>query len=115
MLANTLSVIVAVLHVGFFVLESILWTTPNVRRTFAMSEEQANATKVLALNQGAYNGALAVVLLWATFAGATTTAMSVLGLIVAVGIVGAVTVKMSILVLQALPAAAALAAMWLRL
>lgn len=53
----------ALIHVYIFVLEVFLWTTPKTRQTFAMSAEEANATKEMAANQGVYNGALALVVL----------------------------------------------------
>ena len=59
MLALVLTLVVAALHVGFMVLETFAWTTPKVRRSFGMSAEDAETTRVLAANQGVYNGALA--------------------------------------------------------
>jgi len=56
--------IVAVLHVAFFAMESIFWTTPTVRRVFQNTAQKAEDTRVLALNQGAYNLGLAILLLW---------------------------------------------------
>lgn len=102
-------VLVAVLHLAFMVLETFLWTTPRGRRIFGQSAEQAQLTKILALNQGVYNGALGLALIYAAWTGAATTAGVLLVVIVAVGIFGALTAKRSILYIQALPAAAALA------
>jgi len=48
------------IHVLFFVMESLLWTKPQVRKSFDMSEEQAQTTKLLAFNQGFYNLFLAL-------------------------------------------------------
>ncbi len=50
----------ALIHVYFFVLESVLWNTPFGRRAFQMDEAHAEATKVLAFNQGFYNLFLAL-------------------------------------------------------
>lgn len=50
----------ALVHVYIFVLESLRWTAPATRRTFGTSEEDANATKEMAFNQGFYNLFLAV-------------------------------------------------------
>lgn len=55
----------ALVHVYIFVMESVMWTTPRVRATFGMSEEEALATKSMAFNQGFYNLFLAI----AVFAG----------------------------------------------
>jgi len=52
-------------HVLIFCMESLLWTTPAVRARFRQSPEQAEATRLFALNQGFYNLFLAL----GTFAG----------------------------------------------
>ena len=69
MIAIALIVLVALLHVYFFVLEMFLWTKPQGMKVFRNTPEKAEITKVLAANQGLYNGFLAVGLLWAAFAG----------------------------------------------
>jgi putative membrane protein len=115
MVALALSILVAVLHVVFFVVESLLWTKPAVRKRFGQTAEQAEATKVLAQNQGIYNLALAGALAWALFAPDRAAAMVLLGFVVVVGIYGGFTAKRSILVIQALPAALALGATYANL
>lgn len=66
---NTLVIIlvslVSALHVGFFIIESFLWTRPLGLRIFRQSSEQAQATKVLAHNQGWYNFLVALGLITA--------------------------------------------------
>ena len=109
MLALSLTLLVAVAHVGFMVLETFLWTTPRVRRIFGQSAEQAEASKVLAGNQGVYNGALGASLAWAALAGQTAAASVLLVFVIVVGLYGAATAKRSILFVQAMPAAIALA------
>lgn len=109
MLANAFAIFVAVAHVLFMVLETFLWTTPAVRRRFGQTAEQAEATKVLAANQGVYNGALAAALLWSVFTGQVATTTVLLAFVVVVGVYGGYSAKRSILVIQALPAAIALA------
>ena len=47
-------------HVVIFCMESLLWTTPQVRARFRQSPEQADATKLFAFNQGFYNLFLAL-------------------------------------------------------
>jgi putative membrane protein len=111
-LSDVLVFVVAVLHVAFFVLEAVLWTRPGVRRIFGNSEEQAQTTRVLALNQGWYNLGLALILVWLHLMGNPAGVLAVLLFLVAMGIVGAITASRSILVLQALPAAAAAALVW---
>ncbi len=51
--------LVAALHVYFMVLEMFLWTRPLGLKTFRNTPEKAQATRVLAANQGLYNGFLA--------------------------------------------------------
>ena len=51
----------AALHVYIWAMESLWWTTPRVRATFGTTEEQAETTRGLALNQGFYNLFLAIV------------------------------------------------------
>ena len=56
--------LVALLHAYFLVLEMFLWDKPTGLKAFGQSKEQASATKVLAANQGLYNGFLAAGLFW---------------------------------------------------
>ena len=55
------AVLAAALHGYIFVMESLTWTTPRTRAVFGTTEEEAQATKLLAFNQGFYNLFLAVV------------------------------------------------------
>ena len=48
-------ILAAVFHVAFFVVESILWATPTIKKRFGTSDEEAAATQLLAFNQGFYN------------------------------------------------------------
>jgi putative membrane protein len=113
MIANILVGLVAVLHAGFLVLEMFFWDRPLGRRTFGLSAEFAAQSKALAANQGLYNGFLAAGLVWGLSLGAAGTPVKVffLGCVVVAGVYGALTVNRKILVVQALPAVAALAAL----
>jgi putative membrane protein len=114
--AKILIGLIAFEHVYFLILEMFLWTTPRTRAAFGMTEEQAEQTKVLAANQGLYNGFLAAGLLWAILAPrayATELALFFLGCVLVAGIYGGFTANKRIWLLQALPAAVALAAVWL--
>ena len=51
----------ALLHVYIWVLESFRWTEPSTRKTFGVSEADAEVTKPLAYNQGFYNLFLAII------------------------------------------------------
>ena len=115
-LANILVGLVALLHLYFLVLEMFPWRRPLGRRVFHLTEEQAAATATMAANQGLYNGFLSAGLLWSLIAAPawrTPLAIFFCGCVIAAGIFGAITVSRRILLVQALPAALALAARWM--
>lgn len=111
---NTLSIIliafVALLHLYFLVLEMFLWTKPKGIKTFGLkSKEFANDTKVLAANQGLYNGFLAAGLIFSIFKENVTFAVFFLVCVTIAGIYGSYsTKKMSLFYFQAVPAIIAL-------
>ena len=115
MLANALVGLVAVIHLYILVLEMFLWDTPKGRKAFGLTPEFATASKVLAANQGLYNGFLAAGLIWGLWQGAAgrPVVYFFLACVLVAGIYGAITASRRILVIQALPAALALAALWL--
>ena len=51
----------AMLHGYIFTMESLTWTSPRTRKVFGTTAEEAETTKLLALNQGFYNLFLAMV------------------------------------------------------
>src|SRR3981081_4470454 len=102
-LAEVLVALVALAHIYFLMLEMFLWTTPRTRAAFGMTAEQAEQTKVLAANQGLYNGFLAAGLLWALVAPsafATQLALFFLGCVLVAGICGGFTANKRIWLLQ---------------
>ncbi|WP_428607301.1 DUF1304 domain-containing protein [Sedimenticola sp.] len=101
---------VALLHLYILYLEIFLWNTPKGRRTFGLSEEFAAASKVLAANQGLYNGFLAAGLIWGIWQGSTGQSIKIffLACVVVAGVFGAATSSKRILFVQALPGAIAL-------
>jgi len=103
--------LVALLHIYILVLEMFLWDKPAGLRAFGQKLEAARASKVLAANQGLYNGFLAAGLFWGLWLGAAGTAIKVffLGCVIVAGLYGAATAHRKILFVQALPAAIALA------
>jgi putative membrane protein len=111
LLAECFVALVALLHVYFLVLEMFLWDKPLGLKTFRHSAEEAAASKVLAANQGLYNGFLAAGLAWGIYLGAAGAGVKVffLGCVIVAGLYGAATVGKKILFVQALPAAIALA------
>ena len=108
--ADVLIGLVAALHVWFLVLEMFLWTTPTGRRVFALDADFAEQSKVLAANQGLYNGFLAAGLVWGLVAQDTAVQVFFLVCVVVAGLFGAVSVNRRILLVQAFPAALALVA-----
>jgi putative membrane protein len=108
---NILITFIALLHIYFLVLEMFLWDKPLGMKTFGLSKEFAAASKVLAANQGLYNGFLAAGLLWGLSSGANSFYIKVffLSCILIAGIYGAYsTGRKKILYIQAVPAAIAL-------
>lgn len=102
--------LVIVLHILFMVLEMFMWNTPFGRKTFGLKEDYAKHSAALAANQGLYNGFLAAGLLWGLVStGGFDALIFFLSCIIIAGIYGALTAKRSILFLQALPAAIAMA------
>ncbi len=109
--ANIMVALVALLHLYFLVLEMFFWTKPLGRKTFGNTPEFAEQSKVLAANQGLYNGFLAAGLLWSLWLGPSgrLIAQFFLGCVIVAGVYGAATASRKILFVQALPALIALA------
>lgn len=113
--ANVGVSVVALIHVYILVLEMFLWTRPAGLRAFGQTQAAANASKVLAANQGLYNGFLAAGLFWSMSLGADGARVAVffLACVIVAGVYGAITASRKILYVQALPAALAMAAVLL--
>jgi len=111
LIANIVVGVIAALHVYFLVLEMFLWDRPAGLRAFGQTLEAAKASKVLAANQGLYNGFLAAGLVWGLMLGPGGTSIKVffLGCVLIAGLYGAATASRKILFVQALPAAVGLA------
>jgi len=111
--ANVLTGLIALLHVYILVLEMFLWTKPLGLRTFGLTLPQARASATLAANQGLYNGFLAAGLAWGLVEATPDTAFAAkvffLGCVLVAGVYGGLTVGLRIAVIQAMPAAVALA------
>jgi putative membrane protein len=92
-----------------------LWDRPIGLRAFGQTLEAAKASKVLAANQGLYNGFLAAGLVWGLMLGTSGTNIKVffLSCVLIAGLYGAATASRKILFVQALPAAVGLALMLL--
>lgn len=107
-LTTALILIVALLHVGFAILEMFLWTSPIGLRIFGQTPEFMQTTAVLAANQGLYNLLLAGGLAWAALSGARDLRVFFLVCVIAAGVFGGMTAKATIMLTQAAPAAVAL-------
>lgn len=115
MLANLLIALVAAIHLYILILEMFLWDTKTGHKAFNLSADFARDTRVLAANQGLYNAFLAAGLLWGLWAGESGFQLKVffLSCVVLAGIYGSITASRKILYVQALPAIAALAALFI--
>jgi putative membrane protein len=108
LLADLAIALVALLHLWFLVLEMFLWTRPLGLRVFRNTPEKAEAGRVLAANQGLYNGFLAAGLAWGLIAGSQPFKVFFLCCVIVAGAYGAWSVSRRILWVQAAPAAVAL-------
>ena len=108
--ATVLVALVALEHLYILVLEMFLWTKPAGLRAFGLTPEFAEQTRVLAANQGLYNGFLAAGLIWSLLRKQDGIAVRIffLSCVVVAGVFGGLTAKTSILYVQAAPALLAL-------
>lgn len=106
--STVLVALIALEHFGIMILEMFFWDHPVGQRIFGMTPEVSRTTSVLAMNQGLYNGFLAVGLIWGLVAGRRDVKIFFLICIVAAGLLGGLTAKTSILLTQGLPAFIAL-------
>lgn len=108
--------VVALIHVYILVLEMFLWTRPTGLRAFGLTRERAESSRVLAMNQGLYNGFLAAGLVWSLLAphDGAMIAIFFLTCVFVAGVFGAVTASRKILYVQALPALIALILLHIR-
>jgi putative membrane protein len=109
--ANLFVGLTALIHLYFLVLEMFLWDKPFGMKVFRLTPEAAATTRVLAANQGLYNGFLAAGLVWGLLLGAEGYAVKLffLGCVIIAGLYGAATVSRRVLYFQALPATVAMA------
>ena len=112
MVSLILCLLVAALHLYFLYLEMFAWEAPRTRAAFGTTEDFARATRVLAGNQGLYNGFLAAGIVFSLWLGqgGRPSLIFFLACVVVAGVYGAATANRRILFIQALPAVLALAA-----
>lgn len=103
-IANFITGLVALEHIGILILEMFYWDHPVGRRIFNMTEEVSSLSATLAANQGLYNGFLAAGLIWGLITDRKDLKVFFLCCVVIAGIFGGITAKPSIIFTQALPA-----------
>jgi putative membrane protein len=112
LISHALIMLVAFIHLWIMYLEMVLWTKPKGLKAFGMTPQKAQDSKVLAFNQGLYNGFLALALIWGVVEGKQDMQLYGLVCVFIAGLVGAITVSKKIFFIQSLPALIALAAFW---
>ena len=110
-----LIVFVALEHIYFMVLEMFLWTKPKGIKAFGLKSKQfAEDTKVLAANQGLYNGFLAAGLIFSIIEENIKISIFFLICVTIAGIYGSYSTKqIKLFFIQSLPAILALASCFL--
>lgn len=108
LLANILTLLVAIFHVAVLVIEMFYWDHPIGYKIFGTTPEIAASSAVLAMNQGLYNGFLAAGLFWGLLTSRVDVKTFFLCCVIVAGIFGGLTAKPSIILTQALPALIAL-------
>ena len=113
--ANVAVSIVALIHTAIGIAEMLLFPRPKVyTRLERFAFTQAEATKVapIVANAGLYNLFVTAGLAWSVYTGQPTTAIFFLLCVAVAGLFGAVTLEPTTLMLQTIPAALALLAVW---
>lgn len=111
--ASILVAAIALLHVYILVLEMFLWTTPRAMKAFGTTPQLAEQTKVMAGNQGLYNGFLAAGLFWGLLIHSPSVQLFFLACVAVAGLYGAATANRRILFVQTVPAVLAMVAVLL--
>lgn len=113
-IAAALVALVALIHIYILVLEMFMWAGPRGQKAFGLTPEFAKLTKVMAANQGLYNGFLAAGLIWGLLHPEREfgwqIAMFFLACVAVAGIYGAATSSRKILFIQTVPAVIAMIA-----
>jgi putative membrane protein len=113
LITKILVALVSLEHLYILYIEMFAWETIG-KKTFkgALSADLFKPTKVLAANQGLYNGFLAAGLIWALLISdnywSANVSMFFLGCVITAGLYGAITATKKIFFTQALPAIIAL-------
>lgn len=104
--------LVAIEHLYILVLEMFLWHRPRTLQIFGIPKEEGELLKVMAANQGLYNGFLAAGLFWGLLHSNESLGQQIqvffLLCVIVAAIYGGFTVKKTIWGIQGLPALLAL-------
>lgn len=107
-LIKVLVFIPGLLHVYFMYMEMFLWEKPRTLKAFGLTADFAKQTRMMAFNQGLYNGFLAVGVFWSLFVEDPIWSKQIqvffLSCIFLAGVVGAKTVSKKIFFVQSVPA-----------
>ncbi len=111
--AQILTALIAIEHLYILWIEMFAWETLGKKTFRSIPEDLFKPTKVLAANQGLYNGFLAAGLIWSFFVSDLVWASNIrcffLGCVIVAGVYGTFTASKKIFFMQALPAIIALA------
>lgn len=107
-ISKILIAIIVLFHLYFLWLEMFAWTTKAKKVFRTIPDDLFEKTKVLAANQGLYNGFLAAGLIWSLFISdenwSKNVALFFLSCVAIAGIYGAYSASKKIFYVQALPA-----------
>jgi putative membrane protein len=108
LLSEILVAVIAIEHLYILWIEMFAWTTVGKKTFKSFPEDLFVRTKLLAANQGLYNGFLAAGLIWSLFISdpywSQNIAYFFLICVMIAGIYGGLTTARSIFIVQALPA-----------
>ena len=109
-LAFIFTIIVAIEHIYFLILEMFFWTKPRTIKSFGIkSAAFAEETKILAANQGLYNGFIAAGIIFAILTGNQSFVIFFLICVTIAGIYGSYSTKqIKLFYAQSIPAIIAL-------
>lgn len=111
MIGQALAALIAALHLYILWLEMFRWEHPRTRKAFGIDADLAARSKVLAANQGLYNGFLAAGLIWGLWRGDQGVVLFFLICVAVAGLYGAATASRRILFVQTIPAVLAILAL----
>jgi putative membrane protein len=114
-LADVLVAFVALVQGAIALVELLLWNRPAIHRRLAFTADEARKVAPIVANAGLYNGFVAAGLLWGLLAPGDDLAIKLFFLtcVIVAGIFGAMTLRWTTLLLQALPGALAFLAVWM--